>query len=152
MRRGRMTVRPWSRQNARRGLGSYSSGRRARESRCSPRRWRRRPTRPSSGSPPRTSSASGRASPSRWSARSTRCQRRRVKVTGLAQKLGQLEAVSRDLQLKSWANLKLLGQPCNFHTRRRGRSTHRGRARSPPRRGPRRASARRRHSRTRWRM
>jgi hypothetical protein len=38
-----------------------------------------------------------------------------VKVTGLAQNLGQLEAVSRDLQSKSWANLKLLGQPCNFY-------------------------------------
>ena len=38
----------------------------------------------------------------------------RVKVTGLAQKLGQLEAVNRDLQSKYWANLKLLGQPCNF--------------------------------------
>ena len=37
-----------------------------------------------------------------------------VKVTGLAQKLGQLEAVNRDLQPKSWANLQLLGQPCNF--------------------------------------
>jgi hypothetical protein len=37
---------------------------------------------------------------------------RRVKVTGLAQKLGQLEAVNRDLQSKSWANLKRLGQPC----------------------------------------
>ena len=37
-----------------------------------------------------------------------------VKDTGLAQKLGQLEAVNRDLQAKSWANLQLLGQPCNF--------------------------------------
>jgi hypothetical protein len=41
--------------------------------------------------------------------------RPRVKVTGLAQKLGQLEAVNRDLQSKSWANLKILGQPCNFY-------------------------------------
>ena len=41
-------------------------------------------------------------------------ERHRVKVTGLAQKLGQLEAVNRDLQSKSWANLKLLGQPCNL--------------------------------------
>jgi hypothetical protein len=40
----------------------------------------------------------------------------RVKVTGLAQKLGQLEAVNRDLQTKSWANLKLLGQPRNVRT------------------------------------
>jgi hypothetical protein len=39
---------------------------------------------------------------------------RSVKVTGLAQKLGQLEAVHRDFQSKYWANLKLLGQPCNF--------------------------------------
>ena len=38
-----------------------------------------------------------------------------VKVTGLAQKLSQLEAVNRDLQSKSWANLKFLGQPCNFY-------------------------------------
>ena len=38
-----------------------------------------------------------------------------VKVTGLVQKLVQLEAVSRDLQSKSWANLNLLGQPCNFY-------------------------------------
>jgi hypothetical protein len=30
---------------------------------------------------------------------------------------GQLEAVNRDLQSKSWANLKLLGQPCNFYAR-----------------------------------
>ena len=37
-----------------------------------------------------------------------------VKVTGLAQKLGQLEAVSRDLQSKYWANLNILGQPCSF--------------------------------------
>ena len=37
-----------------------------------------------------------------------------VKVTGRAQKLGQLEAVNRDFQSKSWANLQLLGQPCNF--------------------------------------
>jgi hypothetical protein len=40
-----------------------------------------------------------------------------VKVTGLAQKLGQLEAVNRDLQSKSWANLKLLDQPCNFYAK-----------------------------------
>jgi hypothetical protein len=33
----------------------------------------------------------------------------------LAQKLGQLEAVNRDLQLKYWANLKLLVQPCTFY-------------------------------------
>jgi hypothetical protein len=36
-----------------------------------------------------------------------------VKVAGLAQKLGQLEAVNRDFQSQSWANLKILGQPCN---------------------------------------
>ena len=42
----------------------------------------------------------------------------RVKVTRLAQKLGQLEAVNRDLQSKSWANLQLLGQPCNFRALR----------------------------------
>jgi hypothetical protein len=40
----------------------------------------------------------------------------RVKVTWLAQKLGQLEAVDRGLRSKFWANLKLLGQPCNFYT------------------------------------
>jgi hypothetical protein len=45
-----------------------------------------------------------------------------AKVTGLAQKLGQLEAVHRDLQSKSWANLQLLGQPCNFHARRAARA------------------------------
>ena len=38
-----------------------------------------------------------------------------VKVTGLAKKLGQLGAVNRDLQSKYWANLNLLGQPCNFY-------------------------------------
>jgi hypothetical protein len=38
-----------------------------------------------------------------------------VKVTGLAQKLGQLEAANRDLQSKPWASLNLLGQPCNFY-------------------------------------
>ena len=38
-----------------------------------------------------------------------------MKVTGLAQKLGQLGAVHRELQSKYWANLKLLGQPCNFY-------------------------------------
>jgi hypothetical protein len=43
----------------------------------------------------------------------------RVKVTGLAQKLGQLEAVNRDLQSESWANLQLLGQPCSFRARAR---------------------------------
>ena len=43
------------------------------------------------------------------------CFSQRVKVTGLAQKLGQLEAVNRDLQSKYWANLKILGQPCNFY-------------------------------------
>jgi hypothetical protein len=32
--------------------------------------------------------------------------------------LGQLEAVHRDFQSKYWANLKLLGQPCNFYARR----------------------------------
>jgi hypothetical protein len=47
-----------------------------------------------------------------------------VKDTGLAQKLGQLEAVNRDLQAKSWANLQLLGQPCNFPTRGCGRWSH----------------------------
>jgi hypothetical protein len=47
-----------------------------------------------------------------------------VKVTGLAQKLGQLEAVNRDFQSKYWANLQFLGQPCNFRaqaTRLHGR-------------------------------
>jgi hypothetical protein len=44
-----------------------------------------------------------------------------VKVTGLAQKLGQLEAVHRDFQSKNWANLKLLGQPCNFYALAVGR-------------------------------
>ena len=39
-----------------------------------------------------------------------------VKVTGLAQKLGQLDTVNRDLQSKSWANLLLLGQFCHFRT------------------------------------
>jgi hypothetical protein len=32
----------------------------------------------------------------------------------LPQKLGQLEAASRDLHSKSWANLQLLGRPCSF--------------------------------------
>ena len=40
-----------------------------------------------------------------------------VKVTGLTQKLGQLETVHRDFQSKYWANLKFLGQPCNFYAR-----------------------------------
>jgi hypothetical protein len=39
----------------------------------------------------------------------------RVKVTGLAQKLAQLEAAHMDFQSKYWTNLKLLGQPCNFY-------------------------------------
>ena len=34
-----------------------------------------------------------------------------VKVTGLAKKLGQLDAVNKDLQSKYWAKLQLLGQP-----------------------------------------
>ena len=34
---------------------------------------------------------------------------RSVNVTGLAQKLGQLEAVNRDFQSKYWATLPLLG-------------------------------------------
>ena len=42
-------------------------------------------------------------------------QHSRVKVTGLAQKLGQLEAAGGDLQSKYWAGLKLLGQPCGFY-------------------------------------
>ena len=37
-----------------------------------------------------------------------------VNVTGLAQKLGQLEAVNREVQSKYWSNLQLLGQPWNF--------------------------------------
>ena len=41
----------------------------------------------------------------------------RVKVTGLVQKLAQLEAVNSDLQSKYWANLRLMGQPCNFYAR-----------------------------------
>ena len=45
----------------------------------------------------------------------TPAQPRSAKVTGLVQKLGQFEAVHRDLQSKSWANLRLLGQPCNFY-------------------------------------
>ena len=59
---------------------------------------------------------------------------RSVKVTGLAQKLGQLEAVTREFQSKYWANLQLLGQPCNFYAPpqvamcdpRKGRRTSRG--------------------------
>ena len=49
-----------------------------------------------------------------------------VKVTGLAQKLAQLEAVNRDLQSKSWANLNILGQPCNFYASRPVPRTPRG--------------------------
>ena len=52
----------------------------------------------------------------------------RVKVTGLAQNLGQPEAVNRDLQSKSWADLQLLGQPCNFRAR--------GRRQAGPEAGP----------------
>jgi hypothetical protein len=37
-----------------------------------------------------------------------------VKVTGLAQTLGKLEAVDRGFQSKYWANLNCLGQPCKF--------------------------------------
>ena len=50
-----------------------------------------------------------------------------VKATGLAQKLGQLEAANRDFQSKLWANLQLLGQPCNF------RAMHHHRAAALPR-------------------
>jgi hypothetical protein len=32
----------------------------------------------------------------------------------LAQNLGQLAAVNRDVHSKYWANLQLLGQRCNF--------------------------------------
>ena len=76
---------------------------------------------------------------------------RSVKVTGLAQKLGKLEAVNRDLQSKSMANLKLLGQPCNFHARepdaprrragRRGARAAGNPARARTRRPPRGAAA-----------
>ena len=37
-----------------------------------------------------------------------------VKFTGLAQILGQLSASNRDLQSNCWANLIILGQPCDF--------------------------------------
>jgi hypothetical protein len=40
--------------------------------------------------------------------------RPRVEVTGLAQKLGRLEAVNKDLQSKYWANLHILGRPDTF--------------------------------------
>jgi hypothetical protein len=43
--------------------------------------------------------------------------RRSAKVTGLAQKPGQLEAADREFQSKYWASLQLLGQPCHFHAR-----------------------------------
>jgi hypothetical protein len=43
--------------------------------------------------------------------------RRSAKVTGLAQKPGQLEAADREFQSKYWASLQLLGQPCQFHAR-----------------------------------
>jgi hypothetical protein len=36
----------------------------------------------------------------------------KVKFTGLAQTLGQLQASDGDSQSKFWANLKILGQPC----------------------------------------
>ena len=52
-----------------------------------------------------------------------------VKVTGLVQKLGQLEAGNRDLQSKSWANLNILGQPCNFYAWGQARSLLAGRSR-----------------------
>jgi hypothetical protein len=61
-----------------------------------------------------------------------------VKVTGLAKKLGQLEAVHRDLQSKYFANLKLLGPPCNFYVpasgQREGGPGQGGGASAPPRR------------------
>ena len=38
-----------------------------------------------------------------------------VKVIGLAQNLGQLEADHREAQSKYWANLNLLDQRCNFY-------------------------------------
>ena len=38
-----------------------------------------------------------------------------VQVTGSAQKLGQLEAVHRDLKSKSSANLKRIGRPYNVY-------------------------------------
>jgi hypothetical protein len=38
-----------------------------------------------------------------------------VDFTGLAQILGQLQAVHRDFKSKHWAILQLLGQPCIFY-------------------------------------
>ena len=43
--------------------------------------------------------------------------------SGLAQKLGQLWAAHRDLQSKSWANLKSLGRPVTFSLRQRTRAS-----------------------------
>jgi hypothetical protein len=62
-----------------------------------------------------TAAKSFATSRTRWSSGHLPGPAPSVKVTGLAQKLGQLEAVSREFQSKYWANLQLLGQPCNFY-------------------------------------
>ena len=39
----------------------------------------------------------------------------KVKFTGLSKNLGQLQDSSRDFQPNCWANVRSLGQPCEFH-------------------------------------
>ena len=38
----------------------------------------------------------------------------KVRFTGLAQTLGQLDDSNRDFRSNCWANLRILGQPCEF--------------------------------------
>jgi hypothetical protein len=58
-----------------------------------------------------------------------------LEFTGLTQNLGQLYGFYRDFQSNFWVNLRILGQPCEFHL---GRTTATSDARSPrPRRRPR---------------
>ena len=38
-----------------------------------------------------------------------------LKFTGLTQNLGQLYGSYRDFQSNCWVNLRILGQPCEFH-------------------------------------
>jgi hypothetical protein len=37
-----------------------------------------------------------------------------LKVTGLSHNPGQLQGSYRDFQSNCWANLRILGQPCDF--------------------------------------
>jgi hypothetical protein len=47
---------------------------------------------------------------------------KKVKITGLAQNLDQLQAFNMDFQ-PNWANLKILGRPCDFQVQAPARPT-----------------------------